>query len=250
MKQIIAVLLFVYSLVVGAEIINIPNPNSGFFYDSADTQTMYYKSKDPKAVLVFLPGGPGHYTIDPSNPPEGPWVMLSNFRKPGATKDQIDLVLMNSPYPMPNSGLRLRDDHQSRIRSTVDYYKRKTGLPVYVLGHSNGAVSLTEFLKDRDNQTKIDGAIFSGSAVYSGAPTYTTVPVMIMHHAEDSCHLSTPSHAEGMYRKISANNKNTQLKFITGGSENDNPCRGRYSYHMYWGAYDAVSTAIEEFILK
>jgi pimeloyl-ACP methyl ester carboxylesterase len=252
MKRLFVLLLLVCSFAVKSEVISIKSSSTGFFADSADTQTIYFQSKDPKALLIFLPGGPGHYNIQPTQtPPEGPWVMLGNFRKPGVTKDQIDLVLLDSPYAMPNSGLRLRDDHQSRIRDTVKFYKRKTKLPVYLMGHSNGSVSLTEFLKDQDNQKLIDGAIFSGSAIYSGSPSSNNVPILIMHHADDSCHLTPASHAERMFKHISADNKKTtQLKLITGGSETDNPCRSRYSYHMYWEAYDMVSQTVEEFILK
>lgn len=251
MNKLIVTVILLFTGLVRAEVISIPNPNSGWFYDKADTQTVYYPSANPKALLIFLPGGQGTYNVKPDQTPgDGFWVMLSNFRKQ-VTKNQIDIVMMDSPYAMPDWNQRLKADHQGRIISVVNYYKVKTGLPIYIIGHSNGAVSLAEFLNNGSNQRLISGAIFSGSANYVSTVDSPRVPVLVMHHSEDSCSLSTPSHAESYYQDVKANNtRKTQLALIQGGDETDNPCRGRYSHHMYWGAYDQVSTTLEEFILN
>ena len=89
-----------------AEVIPIASTSSGLFSSSAPTLTFYWPGKDSKAVLLFIPGGPGQIGLKPdTTEPQGERPqMLKRLSNPEATSGRYDVVLIDSPYPLsPNS---------------------------------------------------------------------------------------------------------------------------------------------------
>lgn len=241
MKHFLLILLLAFN--AQAEVITLPNANNGFFASKADTVTIYAPAKDSRAVIVFLPGGHGNFNL--TYEPTWVWMMLAPL------KGRVDLVFMDSPYPLWNGGQgpRYTGDHIGRIRSTVEYYKAKTGKPVYLFGHSNGSVSIASFLEDSEyNQSIVDGVIFSGTAIGS-VRKYKSMPSMVIHHAQDSCRGTPFSYAEKLHTDIKSMNKSTTVMIpITGGNDYGDSCTGMGSSHMYNGVYNKVADAIESFV--
>ena len=261
---ILVVLLFVSS--VRAEVIPIQPLETCMSCSSEPSLTFYRKGKDSKALVIFIPGGWGYIglkqfqnmnpqplEIGKSSFSQG----LNSLSNPELTSGKIDVVLLDSPselspgqrWPAARTGF----DHMIRIESAIRYYKEKTGLPVWLMGHSNGGISLTEFFKyaKKNNKTDlISGFIASGirSESYFEAPI--SFPIIFIHHEKDGCSDTLPKSSFANYEKVKAISKfSAEFMYVNSGSaEPTNPCIS--GTHMYNGANQEFAKYIEAFILK
>lgn len=151
MNKLLLLICFFSSTAFG-EIISIPNPNEGFFHPKEDTQTVYLANTSSKAVLIFIPGGTGSYDTSPDKPEPDRFSMLTPISKGGHSGSKLDFVFMDSPYVLSpsnsksNLGSREKKDHIDRIKSVVKFYSKKTGKPIWLIGHSNGGYSPSSYV--------------------------------------------------------------------------------------------------------
>ena len=241
-----------------AEVISIASTDTGLLSSSAPTLTFYWRGKDSKAVLLFIPGGPGQVGLKPDTiEPQGERPqMIKRLSDPEATSGRYDVVIVESPYPLsPNSpypSARGTSDHIKRIEAAALYYKQKTGLPVWVMGHSNGGISLTAFIKYLQSESKMD--LISGMVALDirsesrfGPPI--DFPVLFIHHQQDGCQYTVGSEAMKMYNKLKEFDKaQTAFVWITGGEAQADPCSS--GFHVYHNAGPEVAKAIDDFLSK
>lgn len=240
-----------------AEVIPIASTSTGVFASSAPTLTFYWQGKDSKAVLLFIPGGPGQVGLRPdTTEPQGERPqMIRRLSDPEATSGRYDVVLVESPYPLsPNSpypSARGTSDHIKRIEAAALYYKQKTGLPVWVMGHSNGGISLTAFVKYLQGEGKTD--LISGMVALevrsesSFAPPID-FPVLFVHHRKSDCQYVSGSEALKTYEKLKEFDKApTAFVWITGGeAQGADPCSS--GFHVFHNAGPEVAKAIDDFL--
>jgi len=242
-----------------AEVIPIEPIEKGFFIGSEPSMTMYWQGQGSKAVLIFIPGGEGYIGLKPGQTDHRSQFhqMLKRLTNPALTSGKFDVVLLDSPTELsprqPYPSARGSRDHLIRIESAVRYYKEKTRLPVWVMGHSNGGISLSEFVKHLQKENKanlVAGLIASGirSESYFDAPL--DMPVLFMHHKQDGCPRTSPDASNSTYMKVKEFNKSvTEFVYVTEGqSESNNPCRS--GFHMYYGASDESAKIIHAFMSK
>ena len=265
MKHLILVGLLLVSSVC-AEVIPIQPLETCMSCSAEPSLTFYRKGKDSKALVIFIPGGWGYIglkqfqNLNPQPAEIGKSSFsqgLNSLSNPELTSGKLDVVLLDSPselspgqrWPAARTGF----DHMIRIESAIKYYKEKTGLPVWVMGHSNGGISLTEFFKyaKKNNKTDlISGFIASGvrSETYFEAPI--TFPILFIHHEKDGCSDTVPKASFANYEKVKAASKfPTEFVYVTGGSaESTNPCIS--GTHMYNEANQEFAKYIENFVLK
>ena len=257
--RFIALFLLLITSYVHAEVIPIKPLESCFFCSSKPSMTMYWKGEDSKAVVIFIPGGEGYIGLKEGQTDHGYYFynMLKRLSKPYLLKGNFDVVLLDSPAELsPNQrypAARGDFDHMIRIESAIKYYKEKTGLPVWLMGHSNGGISITEFFKHakkNNNTDLIAGFIVSGvrSETYFDPPY--TFPMLFIHHEKDACSYTPANASFKNYQKVKEINKfPTEFIYVTAGSaEPRDPCRS--GYHMYFEASDEASKSIESFLLK
>jgi pimeloyl-ACP methyl ester carboxylesterase len=257
MKKIIATfLLLVSSQIVFSEIISIPNINQGLFHPKEDTETIYFENANSKAVLVFLPGGEGSFGTSPGSPPLERFFFLTSIAKGLNQGVKLDFVFMDSPYvlsPMntkSNLGIRESKDHLDRIKSTVLFYAKKTNKPIWLIGHSNGAYSLSSFLNQApENQKLIKGAIFSSGRIERILKGSFNLPILILHHEADSCPYTTYESAKNFYEEVKGRNRGkTEFVTIIGGTNDGEACFAGGSHHMFGGSYRQFNEATLKFI--
>lgn len=257
MKKILLLFFFISSS-IRAEIISIPAPNKGFFYSIEDTNTNYFENKDSQAILVYLPGGTGSFAIGNPQIPTRPLGMFEEIALGKNSKVKIDFVFMDSPYILSpkntsnNLGIRATKDHLDRIKSTIIFYSNKTKKPIWLIGHSNGAYSLSSFLNaDPDNQKLIAGAIFSSARNERYLDGQLNLPIMILHHKEDPCPNTLYSSAKRFYEQVKKiNMAKTDFVTITGGTNSGEPCFSIESHHMFAGSYEQFTVEVENFIMQ
>jgi hypothetical protein len=234
---------------------------------TSPTLTMYWEGVGSRALLVLIPGGEGQLNLKPNQLDVGNqfYQTLKQLTRGPNPKEILDVVLFDSPERLASSRSyptsRATTDHLSRIHGVTQFYREKTRKPIWLMGHSNGAVSVTEYLRyarklGQNNPVAglpiaglpIAGLIVSGArdaAYFDTAPL--DLPILFMLHRKDGCE-ATDQNASGNFRKVQGLNKaRTSLVFIeTGGPEDKPPCSS--GYHMYNGATQEVVTTLRSFI--
>jgi predicted alpha/beta-fold hydrolase len=245
LNRFLLAFFLIFSFECKSEIIFIP-------FEKDDTPTAYWTNTSAKATLIFLPGGDGSFGI--SNKPNlQPSWLFKSFNT-NESKIALDLVIMDSRTSLgwKNGDVepRYQQAHINRIKTVIDYYQQKIQLPVFLIGHSNGAISLASFLnQSSENQKKIKGIIFSGSRNETDVKNNLNLPILVMHHKNDTNSWTTPVRAERLFNEIKLKNSaSTDLNFVDGGFDEGNPAiSGR---HMYAGSLNQAAKFVEEFIVK
>ncbi|MBX9633703.1 MAG: hypothetical protein K2X44_01860 [Magnetospirillum sp.] len=242
-----------------AQVFFVEPIEAGIFRSSDPTPTFLWQGKDSQAVLVMIPGGDGHLGLTAERTDLGGFYgsTLKRLSDPSLTSGSIDVVVFDSPYRLsPGSTYptsRTTSDHLSRIESVIRYYKNKFNRPVWLMGHSNGAVSVTEFWRsiyDGDNKNLISGMIVSSSRNGISFPDETDIPVLFLGHRKDGCPKASPHVTKRVYESMLSLGRNRVEHVLIDGGEGqaDNNC---YSgYHVYFGANAEAADVIDKFIAK
>lgn len=247
-------LALLFSQPTRAQVYSIEPIEKGFLYLSASTNTFVWESKEAKATLIFIPGGEGQLKLTPDRKDLGGFYgnTLKPLSDPTKTSGLFNVVLFDSPVVLPSRsmGSRSTADHMMRIESVVLYYKAKFNKPIWLMGHSNGALSETEFYKyllDKKKEGLISGMIYSSARNGATFNSDTNLPVLFLAHEQDGCSASTPSNSKRVYEDLKKTNKEkTEYVLIKGGSaEAGEPCRS--GYHMYYGAAEEAYKVIDSF---
>jgi hypothetical protein len=227
-----------------AEVIEVP-------FGNEVTQTISWSQPNAVATLIYLPGGDGSFNIASRNPQQPNWVLLGLYE----SSPPINAVFFDSPYGLgwKNGDLAPRHtkDHLGRVLSVVEYYRKLTNKPIFLMGHSNGAVSVAEFLnQDPKNQTLLKGAILSGGRNETDIDVKLNLPILVVHHQEDTNKWTQPQSAQNLFEKLKKENSApTELVYVTGGQDGGGPAETS-GHHMYAGAVDEASEILKKFILK
>ena len=140
-----------------------------------------------------------------------------------------------------------------RIESAVRHYQSKTGLPVWLMGHSNGGISLTEFLKYTRKNNRMDligGMVASAIRDESYFEEPISFPMLFIHHRQDGSFHTTYSASYRNYEKVKAFSQ-APVEFATvetGQSQAQDPCRS--GFHMYFGAGEEVARLLDNFMSR
>ncbi len=259
MKFFVLSLLVFFAQAVCAEVIPVEPIEKHLLGSSAPSMTMYFQGKDSKAVLIFIPGGEGYIGLkegqaDAKHPV---FQLLKRLSNPQVTSGKFDIVLLDSPYRL-SPGQRFpvdreNTDHLVRIESAMRYYMKKTGLPIWLMGHSNGGISLTAFVKYAQKTKKaelISGIIAADIRNESHFDPPISFPMLFLHHKQDGCSYTLDSASYANYMKVKGFNTSlTEFVYVTGGeAQQGDPCHS--GYHMYNGAGEEVAKDIDEFMSK
>jgi len=258
--KFIPILVFVFSSWVhAAEVIPVQPLETCFLCSSDPSMTLYWQGKDAKAVLIFIPGGEGYLGLKEGQTDHRYHFhqTLKRLTNPAFTSGNFDVVLLDSPRELsprqPYPSDRASFDHLIRIESAIKFYKIKTGLPVWLMGHSNGGISLTEFVKyarKNEKMNLIAGIVASGIRNESYFDASISFPMLFLHHEQDGCSHTTPAASFSNYEKVKAFiSAPIEFTYVTGGDiEPNDPCRS--GHHMYFGSGDGAAKSIDAFMSK
>lgn len=259
MRFLVVLLTFVASLAHTAEVISIEPIEKCFLCNTDPSLTMYWQGQGSKAVLMLIPGGEGHVGLKPGQTDNRyhQFQTLKRLSDPALSSGQFDVVLLDSPAPLsPNQrypAARAGSEHMIRIESAIRFYKEKTGLPVWLMGHSNGGISLTEFLKYARKNNRMDlisGMVVSAVRNESYFEEPISFPMLFIHHQLDGCANTTHSASYRNYEKVKTF-ITAPVDFVTiqgGEAEPRDACRS--GFHMYFGAGEEVATQLDAFMSK
>lgn len=248
-----------------AQVASIPPTESGFFYRSMPTIVLVRQSPKAKAVLVAIPGGYGRIgnglRADMQAPPpeHEPTSSIDKIyfglAQPARSSALFHVVMFDNPYDMPTDGsTRGAADHLMRIESVIDYAREQFNLPVWLLGHSNGGMSVAEVLKrlkSRGKEGTVAGIVVSASrnkAHFGDAPM--DIPALFMAAERDGCVNTPPSYTQELAEKFRKVNKGP-VEFVTvrgGSADAGDPCHS--GIHMYNQAHEEALRVIDDFAAR
>jgi hypothetical protein len=259
-NKIILLLIFIFCISQNtspAEVFSVNLTENGIVSSSNPTLTFLWKGDLSKATLIMIPGGNGHIGLSLDRADLGGFYgkTLKPLANPNITSGLFNVVIFDSPtsldvgYSYPAS--RAATDHLLRIENVVQFYKEKLNKPIWLMGHSNGAVSVTEFYKYLQKNHKeclVDGIIYSSGR--NGArfnPDTKNLPVLFLAHEKDACQKSTNSDSMQAYKELIKSGEQ-KVKYVilkSGESEPKHPCSS--GYHMFFNAYEEAYNAIDRF---
>lgn len=244
---------------VSAEVLGIEFKEKGLFFSDVPTYSFVWPSNQAKATLIFIPGGVGRIGITPDRKKLGGFSasVLKPLSDEKLTSGSFNVVIFDSPINLPVGSdypySRQDKEHLLRIESLVRYFKDLYGVPVWLMGHSNGAVSLTEFykmLQKSGTENMIEGAIYSSSRNGADFSSNTNLPILFLTHEHDGCEKSLPSRSKAVFESQSKTNLK-KIKFVSikgGEAQAQHPC---YSgFHMFHGAGQEAYAAIDSFFIE
>lgn len=248
---VLAVLLLSAGTVWAAQVFAIDPPQNSKA-GAPTTMTLLHSVENPQVTIIGIPGGEGHLGLTETSTSvrNQTALMLQNLAKPGFSALRTNVVIFDSPYEIFPHNLRRSADHQDRIESVVRFYKNKFNTPIWLLGHSRGSVSVTEFInRSPEARSLLAGVITSGSLWKIEVKDGVNLPILFLHHEQDGCKETPYSYAQRIFAKT-ASTKEGVMEFATvrGGQERGNPCRD--GHHMYLGAYEDAARLVEQFIAR
>jgi len=232
-----------------SQVIPVEPLTKGFFV-TQQTMTMLYERNDPALTVIVVMGHPGHFDLK----------IGDNFVKNQTARMMRDLwyrskikanvVILDSPFLLQGLSSRYGSDHMSRIESVVRFYKEKFNVPIWLFGHSDGSISVSEYLnKSNDSKKMLAGVILSAGRDETSIKEDWKTPALILHHENDACDVTTFNGAKRYFMRIKkVNTGPTEFATVFGGTNSGPPCST--GFHMYEGAFDETLSLIEEFIAR
>lgn len=253
-------LAILFPLSAASQIFEIEQIEKSFVINNEPSITFLYPAQNPKALLVFIPGGEGtagvkrdwgshsrYFSTYPFN------RMLASLANSQLTEGTISVVIFDSPKSLGSGNylaLRGATDHMVRLESTINFYKNKFGLPVWLMGHSAGGVSVGEFtnyLIKNKKENLISGMIFSAGRKDSKFINTYNIPSLFIIHQDDACSITLPQQNKEIFEAFKPKNKSiTEFQMVAGGQPQGDPCST--GYHMYFGSEPEVARALSLFI--
>jgi pimeloyl-ACP methyl ester carboxylesterase len=144
--------------------------------------------------------------------------------------------------------------HIKDIDAVIAWVKKKSRLPVWLVGISTGSFSAAYYAVH--GHLPIAGVVLLGSVtsppkggrgVLDFGLNRIKVPVLAIAHEDDDCPGTPPEGAKEIV-KASTSSPNAEAKYFTGGGDSGgNSCRPE-TPHTFYGIEEEVISAIAKFI--
>ena len=225
---------------------------------------VYQRANELFASAVLFQGGPG--SIGASGSAEKGWVRLDGAFLSGGVgrfaETGLSAVAIDAPSDKGslNNGFRSSPEHAQDIAAVIDFLRSEApARPVCLVGTSNGSLSATSaaaLLGDKGPDcivltssvsVKPQSSIVARFAhVFTDADlTKIKVPVLIVHHKNDSCK-HTPYEPMPGYVKAFTSSPRVDFITIEGGQDHSDSCnRG---HHQFLGIEREVTRQIADWV--
>lgn len=212
----------------------------------------YMKRDGATATVVLLPGGAGGFGQLVDGKPSGQNFLVRsrdyfsqadlNVAVMGRSSDKNDLDYAD----------RIASEHMQDIKSLVEYLKKDTGLPVWLIGTSRGSVSATAAAISFGNDS-LAGIVLTSSvlsykktgAVPSQHLERIRIPVLVLHHEKDGCKICAPHEVPSIVKGLTNAPIKKQILVSGGVNPTGDPCEALH-YHGFIGmekpAVDLITT--------
>ena len=234
----------IFAVNVYCQVIDVPHSNE------FPTRTLLVVAQNPKALVLLFPGGGGMMRLADDGFTKNRHTFIRSVNL-WASYD-IDAVLVDTPYDLGDlkrGDLRSQQDHLDRVGEVLRYYKNKTGLPIWIFGHSMGTSTATNFVNQMNGSSQLlSGIIIAGTVRTATVDNEVTLPIEAIHHVQDQC-LSTPVSASERIISGRPQSLVSNLEIIDGGITEGNICDS-FAYHGFNQTEPELIKRAAQFILS
>ncbi len=160
----------------------------------------------------------------------------------------VPVATVDSSFYRQSSLITL--EHLSYIRKVVEYLEERGFQSIYLVGTSNGTISVA-YIGSKLVNEKIKGLIMTGTQSYyidKHIPIgQTPYPVLFIHHKNDKCPNNSHSDTVEMSKKYT---NSSRVDFITvygGRNSKRYPCDDM-TYHDFWQEETWIVQAITDWV--
>ncbi len=243
-RFLLALCLCQVALGVQGQVLDVPHQQD------APTRTLLIGAQNPKALVLLFPGGGGMLYLKNDGSTRNRHTFVRSMDQ--WAQYQIDAVLVDTPYnlgDLKRGDRRNQEDHLKRVGEVVDFYKLKTGLPIWIFGHSMGTSTATYFVNQlNEDSKKVKGIIIAGTVRTASLDDNVSIPVEAIHHLHDQCS-GTPLSASKEIISGRPKNSISRLEIVEGGISEGNVCDA-FAYHGFNQTEPELIKRAAQFILS
>ncbi len=213
--------------------------------------------RDPKAVVVSFTGGYGSVYWQYSKPTDKKGNFLERNRTLFAERGFVVASIAPPSDRKDLKGFRETPEHVQDIQALIAWLRQKFSLPLWLVGTSNGTMSIASAAIELTGSNAPDGIVFTssilvtepgeGMAVPDLAIDKIQIPVLVVHHESDGCAYCKPSELPRLMDKLT-NSPRKELWTVSGGKNYGDPCQPQ-SYHGFNGIDKEVIEKIAGWII-
>lgn len=219
------------------------------------TTTVWWEPVDgARATVLLFPGGGGGFgRIEGGQPSSRNFLVrsLPHFRAAG-----LNVAIFGKPSDMPELDIAERRGavHLADMRAVAEDLRRRSALPLWLVGTSRGTVSATAAAIGLPPGLAA-GLVLSSSLVNldrAGALPQQELgairlPVLVVHHAKDACPLCRPADVPHLMRSLT-NVPVKKLLMFEGGADPSGGACDALHWHGYIGMEKQAVNAIAAWI--
>lgn len=213
---------------------------------------------EPSSVLLLLAGGGGHLGIFDNGSLRNERNFLIRSRGLFVERGHA-VVLVDTPSDRRElrGDFRESTEHAADLGAVVAWARKNFGKPVWVVGTSRGTHSAATAGLRLAGDSAPDGIVLTSTILDSSrfgtsdarpVPQMGVenlhVPVLVMHHAQDSCQVCPPARLPELMAKLPAGR--SELRTYTGGR--DGPSCEALSHHGFLGIEESVVADLSAWI--
>ena len=217
--------------------------------DAAKSQRiLFFPAAKAVANVILFPGGDGIVGITDDGKAARPnhtfTRSMTIWDKQGVTA-----VLFDTSDSLGNHGeFRNSGDHLNRISHVIAFLREKNNLPVWLIGHSNGTLSVSNYINaSPENEANVDGLVILGTEHTVDFKRPLKLPILAVHHVRDACNVTPLAASVRVIDAAKTTSPRAELIRLDGGREESMPCKAR-SYHGFLGIEDELIGRISSFM--
>lgn len=215
-----------------------------------------------RAIVLLFAGGHGKLQLDESGMPRG---LRGNFliRARGQLAARgLGVVLVDAPSDHQGenglTGARLASAHAAEIGMAVATIRQRFGKPVWLIGTSNGTVSVAGAAAQLQGAQAPDGVVFTSSitqptrrnaSVFGASLANYAGAALVVAHEGDECRATPAADAPRLLAALAGARPKKLLTFAGGSPPRSEPCEA-FAQHGFLGIEAKVMNAIADFILR
>ena len=216
--------------------------------DGVTTTLFWELVENAKATVFLFPGGGGGFgKVEDGKATSNNFLVRS---VPYFTANGFNVAIFGRPSDSEDLDYadRISDTHMADVRKVLDFVKKQSPAPVWIVGTSRGTISAAATAINAQND--ITGLVLTSSVVNYKKPgavpkqdlAALKIPVLVLHHSKDACIHCRPDEVPAAFKGF-RNAPVKKLIFVDGGA---NPagdvCAGQHWHGFIGMEKEAVDT--------